>query len=566
MLTKLVINNIALIEKNSLEFENGLNILTGETGAGKSLVIDSLNFVLGARADKTLIKNGEDFAKVEAVFCLQKPSAEINNFFYSINLEPENTILITRYLSMSGKNEVRVNGELVTNTMLKKLTSLLVDIHGQHSHQSLLETKNHIYLLDEFDATTTNNLKQKLIDQITLLNDIKSKINNIGGIGVDRERNIDLLNYQINEIQNANLKNNEEQELVDRKTLMLNSEKIHSALSLTNSLLSDSDYNALALIKNAINNLNTVSGFDDELVKQLDKLQSQYYELLDVAENLSDKMSELNFSEQELNDIEERLDTIKNLKRKYGATFEDIFSFLFQAKEKLNVLQNADYELNKLLNEKTKVLKSIYDTCTLLTTARHNIAATIESQIETELKDLGMKNAKFKVEFTNNYSLQNIEQRFTINGADELEFMFSANLGEPVKPLSKIISGGEMSRFMLAIKCVINDNSNKTLIFDEIDNGIGGNVGHIVAVKLSKLSRANQIICVTHLAQIASFADTHFKIEKIENDNKTITKTTQLNQETKVVEIARLLGSDNSTKTGWVYATEMLDNAHKLKQ
>lgn len=565
MLVKLKIRNIALISESVIEFNNGLNILTGETGAGKSLIIDSLNFVLGARADKTLIKNGEDFASVEAVFMLEKITNEIAEFFTLINAEPETTIIINRYLSLAGKNEIKVNGEFVTNAMLKKLTVNLVDIHGQHAHQALLDVKNHLSILDSFDTKDIQVLKATLKQKLALLKEVNASIQAIGGDGADREHNIELLEFQLREIEDAHLKENEEEELHNKKTIMLNSEKIYNALSQSLQALSDSEFNTLTLLKIALNNLSNITKLDSLLEKQHEKLESLYYDLLDVSENLNDKSNELDFSEEQLNAIEERLDLIKSLKRKYGNSIEEIFHYFNNASVKLEKLVNADKELTQLNTEKGNILNEIHRLCTQLTQVRKNTAQLINRRIVSELKDLGMKNASFDVVFNNSYDINNIANIVTESGADNVEFMFSANLGEPIKPLSKIISGGEMSRFMLAIKCVINENNNKTFIFDEIDNGIGGVAGLIVAEKLSQISKNNQVLCVTHLAQIAAYADSHYKIIKVEENGKTKTVVELLVKEKVTREISRMLGSNNNSNIGLMHAEELLHNAQQFK-
>lgn len=565
MLVKLKIKNIALISESVIEFNSGLNILTGETGAGKSLIIDSLNFVLGARADKTLIKNGEDYASVEAVFMLDQLSDEILDFFNLINSEPETTIIISRYLNLSGKSEIKVNGEFVTNSMLKKLTVNLVDIHGQHAHQSLLEVKNHLSILDSFNTLEINTQKNILKAKLNNLKEINVNIQSIGGDGKDRERNIELLEFQLREIELTNLKEGEEEELLSKKTIMLNSEKIYNALSQGLNLLSVSEQNALTFIKSAINNLSNITRFDNELQLSHEKLENLYYELLDVNELLSEKSDQLDFSEDELNNIEERLDVIKALKRKYGSTIAEILTYYNETSKKLEQLINSDKELAKLNADKKNLLNDIYNTCNTLTEIRKNTANQISNQIILQLKDLGMKSASFTVVFNNTYTSDNIESLVTQQGADVVEFMFSANLGEPVKPLSKIISGGEMSRFMLAIKCVINENNNKTFIFDEIDNGIGGVAGLIVAEKLSQISKSNQVLCVTHLAQIAAYANNHYKIAKVEESGRTKTVITLLQNEDIVSEVSRMLGSSNNSNVGLLHAQELLKNASDYK-
>lgn len=565
MISSLKINNVALIEENLIKFNNGFNVLTGETGAGKSIIIDSLNFVLGGKADKTLIKSGKDSARVEVVFELNSLSNPILEFFNSINVEPETTIIISRFYSTNGKNEVRVNGEAVTLGMLKKLTINLIDIHGQHDHQSLLDAKNHIKIIDSL-SNNISSLKNLLSNKLTELKSINNQISDLGGEGEDKKNNILLLQHVINEIELANLKENEEDELIEKRKLFQNSEKLSKNLQEAYSNLSGEYGGVLGLIKNAVYSLNAVSGITDEIDELKNRLNSSLYEITDIAENISDFISKIDYDENEVNILEERLDLIKDLKRKYGNTVEDIFSYLSKSKEKLNNLINSDEALLKLNKEKSSLLKDIYELCVKLTNERKLVSNSIKEKLLKELSFLGIKNGKFEVVFNNDYSIDNIEKKVTLNGADNLEFMFSANAGIEARPLTKIISGGELSRFMLAFKCVIKDeNDIKTLIFDEIDAGIGGLIGVEVGKKICDISKNNQVICITHLAQIAAFGDTNFKIEKKVDNNYTTSSIKLLNEQEKIKEISRMLGLNEGAKTGEASAMELIDFANQYK-
>ncbi len=565
MLQRLKIKNIALIEECVLEFHDALNILTGETGAGKSLIIDSLNFVLGARADKTLIKTGQDFASVEAVFWVNEITPAIAEFFETIGEPAEQTIIIYRYLNVNGRTDIKVNGQTVTNSMLKKLTVHLVDMHGQHAHQALLEVKNHIMLFDSFGNNQVMPLKEQIVASMKSLKEIDAQIALIGGSGKEREHNIALLQFQLEEIENAHLSDGEEAELTNKKTTMLNSEKIFNGLKLTTNVLSEDSFNVLNQLKSSLNQLKSIMQYDTELQTIYQNLEASYYVLIDQSELLNDKMNSVYFDENELNQMEERLDEMKGLKRKYGPTIDDVLTYAQNAAKQLDDLLHAEEKLNQLTKQRILVLETTYKQCALLTETRKAIAKKVKTQMQLQLADLGMKHAEFDVVFLNEYNKDNLEQFLTQNGADQLEFMFSANLGEPLKPLSKIISGGEMSRFMLAMKCVLNESGNKTVVFDEIDNGIGGVTGLVVAQKLSQIGKHSQVICVTHLAQIASFADEHYFISKTESDGKTKTKVTVLNEESNVTEISRLLGSHDQSAAALNHAKEMLLFAKQTK-
>ena len=521
---------------------------------------------MGARADKTMIKSGQDFASVEAVFTLDVLTPEIKSFFESIAVEPENTIIIYRYLSLNGKSDVRVNGQTVTNAMLKRLTTQLVDLHGQHGHQALLDEKNHLQILDSFQLTDTKQAKENLQALLQQLKQVDADIAQIGGMGEERVRNIELLTYQIEEIEQANLQENEEEQLKLRKTFLLNAEKIYESLNNAQDSLNENEFSALTMLKISTNHLKNIVSYDEKLEKLHDKLNELYYELLDESEKVNEILQESSYSEEELNQLEQRLDLVSSLKRKYGSTIENVLQYLASTKTKLDTLLHAEEKLEELKEKRKTVLQKVYETCKQLTALRQDIASMIEKQIVEQLKDLGMLHSSFKVVFTNHYGLENLEQHLTQVGADQVEFMFSANLGEPVKPLSKIISGGEMSRFMLAIQCVMNENNNKTFVFDEIDNGIGVITGLVVAQKLAQIATHNQVVCVTHLAQIASFADIHLGVSKHITEDRTHSSVQALNKEEVVAEVARLLGAESQSDVGRLHAKELLDNAKQYKK
>lgn len=566
MLQSLKIKNIALINEATVEFNKGLNILTGETGAGKSIIIDALCFVLGERADKSLIKTGTDSARVEAVFEVDVSNNAIIDFFNMIDVEPESTIIITRVLSLTGKNECRVNGESVTLNMLKKLTTHLVDIHGQFDHQLLMDTKTHIKMLDTLAKVDIGPLFDNLNNDIAIYKKIASDIDAIGGIGEDRQRNIDMLSYHINEIEMAELKIGEDDELAKTKNRYLNSAKLNENLSSAVDNLYSGNYNAMMFMSTALSNLNSISNLDGDILELKDRLSNLKYDLEDVSELLKDYLNTIDYSEEELNAIEERLDLIKDMIRKYSKSNDiaGVLEYLSNAKEQLDRLLNADEVLSKLLIEKKKILESIYKDCKAITAIRNKYALELKSKILSELAELGMVKSNFEVSFANDYDISNIEHKFTSMGADNVEFLFSANAGEPVKSLNKIISGGELSRFMLAFKCVVSgSNSFKTFVFDEIDTGIGGNVGNILGKKLYKISKNNQVFCITHLAQIACFADSHYKVQKYEKDDKTYVDVNPLDIDSRYIELDRMIGGGSEYSR--LHAIELINESAKYK-
>lgn len=561
MLRSLKIKNIALIDECTIEFDNGFNVLTGETGAGKSIIIDSINFVLGSRSDKTLIKHGTDTAKVEAVFEIDD---SLKPTFDDLGIEWEDTIIVTRTFSLSGKNECRLNGEIITLGMLKKITSQIVDVFGQNDHSLLLDEVTHLELLDSFADDRLDKEKQMLGEYLTKLKNVNDRIKSIGGSGEGRERQKDLLSYQINEISDANLVRGEEDTLNDRKNILINAEKIGSVLSEVQNYL-DGDYGVLSNIKISSNMLSGLDKYAQIYSDLATRLSSVKYELEDITETVRDEFDSLEYDENELNQIEDRLDLISSLKRKYGKTIDEIFAYLENAQRQLDIINNAEDKLVEWENEKNLLLNDIYKCCEKMTEIRKRASLVFKEKIEAELVELGMKNSRFEVEFDNTYNLSNIENEVTPLGCDSIILMFSANLGVDVKPISKIISGGEMSRFMLGFKCALNEKTHKTYIFDEIDTGIGGDSGIIVAKKMSSIARTNQVLCVTHLAQIASFSDVGFKIEKYVENGNTYSKINPLSEDEKVLEVARMIGANQNKEYAILHAKQLISEAKGIK-
>lgn len=561
MLQKLKIKNIALIDECIINFSDGLNTLTGETGAGKSIIIDSLNFVLGARGDKTLIKSGTDYAKVDAIFYTEDDS--ILTILDSVGIDRDNNIIVSRVMNLNGKNECRINGEACPLSVIKKITSKLVDVFGQNDQQFILDTKQHLSFLDSYKEDLLIQYKNDLSIKIDELNLIKNSIKEIGGDGEERIRNIDILSYQINEIASANLRIGEEEELQDQKEVLKNSEKITEKFN-DFKLLANGQMNLVGNLKMMVNALNSLGVYIGECNDLSSRLTSAKFDIEDIVDNVESLSSKYEYSEHDLDSIEERLDYIKTLERKYGKTIADVMQYKEKAEDSLKKLENATEEL-EVLNEKERIcINEIYNLCCDLTAARKRIALEFKNNIREQLVNLGMKNAQIDVSFTD-YNINNIEAKLTYHGADEVEFLFSANLGEPLKPLVKIISGGEMSRLMLAFKTVINNFTDKTYVFDEIDTGIGGSVGTVVAKQMTQIATFNQVLCVTHLAQIGCFADKMLKIVKYEDNGRTYTSVKELSPNEKVEEVMRLIGTNEVNEFAYKHAEELIKEANNYK-
>ena len=529
----LKIQNIALIPQVEVEFSRALNVLTGETGAGKSIILGSFNFILGEKLSKDVIRAGANHARVDAVFSVSGIIAEqvLDISGIEVDVSVDNTVILSRTLKIDGKSECRINGNVVTIGVLKDVASKLINIHGQHEHEVLLKPKNHVNILDSFGGNKIYQIRNKYNEQYQKLLDLKKGLKTFGGTDAERDRLIDMYRYQINEIENASLREGEDDELHEFKQKMVNFEKINLGLSSVLELFKDMPYSSI------VSSLNSVSKLDSKIERILENARSLQYELNDVESNIERYIGSLEYDEEKFKNADARLDEIKVLKRKYGGTIPQIFTFLNETRGSLDFLTKSVEDIENIKkNIKTQEL-IVENVGIELTEIRKEVSGRLIEGLIGQLKDLGMPACKIEIDF-------NKTNGATGNGFDEIEFMFSANAGEKVKPLASIISGGEMSRFMLSLKTVVARLGDvETLVFDEIDTGIGGTMGMRVAEKLQTLSRNTQVICVTHLAQIAGMADSHFLIKKDVTDGKTITNITSLNKNGQIEELARMIGS-----------------------
>ncbi len=564
MLERLVIKNVALIDCAEINFIKGLNVLSGETGAGKSVIIEALNFVLGAKADKTLIRNGTDECLVRAEFNVSK-NPFVKMVFDELEIEYDDTLIIIRKFNIDGKSVIKVNGESVTASMLKRITTNLVDVHGQSEHFFLLKSSNQLKLLDKIGGDEVVKIKSELSAEYTNYKKIKSELVSLGGDESSRLTKLDILNYQIQEIEKAELKNDEEEQLIEIRNQLNNQEKIALSLNCIKSSIED-EGGVVDILSNAIRSLSSISNFSSDYAQLYDKLSSIYAEIADSSETASSLLDGLEYPEYNLDQIEDRLDLIKSLKKKYGNDTDEILAFLDRAKEEKDKLENFNIIAEKLLGQKHDQEQILYDKYKILSNLRRDIAKEFSNNVIKELYELGMKKADFSVSFNKFPSFEDCQFNGA-NGVDEIEFQFSANLGEPLKPLSAVISGGEMSRFMLSIKAqTAKYNDISTFIFDEIDAGISGFVAKVVAEKFAKISKDVQIIAITHLPQISSMADNNLLIEKHEEGEKTLTYVHQLDEKQKVDEIIRLTGGNSSSSASRLNAEEMIKEANQFKK
>ncbi len=536
MLLSLTIKNIALIDNLTVDLFGGFNVLTGETGAGKSLIVDSLALLLGEKADRGLISYGETFASVEAVFETDLP--EVLDKLEEFGLERENQIIISRKLSLDGKNECRVNGKSFTLSMLKALTSPLMDLHGQFEHQELLKETYQLFTLDELGGSEILKAKNEYKDAFLKLKQVTNELNSLGFDSKDRERLLDLYSYQIKEIEDANFQVGEEEQLKEFRSMVLNQEKIASSISRLETFF-EGGGGAMGLVelsKKCDLELSEVARFLPEQSELSSRMSSLKYEIIDLAESVSAIGKSLEFDEYSAKENEERLDTLSLLKKKYGATVEEINEYLKNAKTEYERLLNSAETMARLEAEKVQFRSILDEKALVLSHLRKKIAENFKQKLVLELEELAMKNAEFDIIFDTDF------RNATELGYDKIQFMFSANSGQPMRPLSKVASGGEMSRFMLAVKNLTADTDRiGTMVFDEIDSGISGETANLLAKKLAKIGERHQVICVTHLPQVASFGNVHFFISKT-NNGKVKTTIERLSGERRVQEIARLIG------------------------
>jgi len=553
MLEHLHIRNVALIKESEISFGDGLNILTGETGAGKSMIIDSLQFALGGRAGKDFLRHGEKQAAVEALFSVQSQALTEKLAENGIVPEEDGTLLITRTLSEAGKSVCRINGSTVTVGMLKEIAEDMIDIYGQHEHQSLLNPVKHIRLLDRFCGAGFGEAMEEYKNSRQRLKDLEKQLTILIGDESQREQRMDMLLFQKEEIEAAELQEGEEDALLEQKKRLSSMERLIRLTGESVTLLYDGDDRAPSAcdqLGDALAKLQEAAEYDAALSPLADALADGYAAVEDCARELKREAEKQEADPEELERIEERLQLFYKLKRKYGGSIEAVLEFYEKAVQELEFLSNSSEKAAELSAKKAEEEKRLSALAETLTARRRATAEQVEEQIETALHDMEMKHARFHIQ---------IEEKADrgADGKDKVEFLISANAGEPLKPLAKIASGGEMSRVMLALKTVLVDADEiGTFIFDEIDTGVSGRTARRVGEKMRFLGGKRQLLCITHLPQIAAMADNHFLIEKESDAGETVTRVTALDEEGAVREVARLM--NDVTETTLAAARELL--------
>ncbi len=557
MLTNVNVKNLALIKEADISFENGLNILTGETGAGKSIIIGSINIALGGKISREIVRADADYGLAELVFEVNENIADKLREF---DVFPDDNMVVISRRIVNGRGTIKVNGETKTATELRKITSLLIDVHGQHDHQSLLDETKHIDIIDKIghDSITEyiSNVSELYGEYVAL----KKELSKFDFDEEERIRECSFASFEIREIDDANLKEGEDELIEDEYKILSNSGKILTAMSIAHNMLEgDNDVSVCDMLGKAFRELSLVSGYDKNLSDYADRLSELESLSRDLSSEISDYVEDMSFSEKRLNEVEERLNLINKLKQKYGNTFEDIKAYRDEREEYLNKLENLNAEREATKLRLAKIEKKLDEASNILTDRRKEIATKLEKEIVEILKDLNFEYVEFKVEFKKNSS-------FSSKGNDIISFQITTNPGEALKPLSKVASGGELSRIMLGLKTIMaKQDEIDTLIFDEIDTGISGRTAQLVAEKMNIISRNHQVICITHLPQIAAMADVHYRIEKNVIDSESITSINKLNDDECIEELARILGGAKLSDTVYTHAREMKKMAMETK-
>ena len=562
MLKTLSIWNFALIEHVQIDFDKGLNILTGETGAGKSILLGALGMVIGRRTNIDAIRSGCEFMRVEAVFTLDNNLVKDFLTKYNILVEDDD-LIITRQININGKNSVQINNCHTTMAILRQLGELLVDIHGQHANQALLKPIKQLSLIDMYDGDAIQKQKEAYLKKYYRWLQIKQKLADSKINTQEMAQRLDMLKWQINEIENAKLTLGEDEKLESEIKVLANAEKISLLTQDAYKLLYEGENGKFAILSSLSQvrkDLESLAQYDENMAKVHQILDEAYFQIQDSADEIRSYGESIDYNPQKLDMMQSRLNDIDKLKRKYGNTIEEILNYLAKAKEELTYIENYDDNLAKLEQELSLLAKDVSQEALILHELRQKSAKALEMAIMKELASLSMADAKLVINLT-------LNDDFTENGADDVEILFSANLGEDLKSLAKIVSGGELSRIALALKTITAKKDDIDLmVFDEVDTGVGGKTAQMMAEKIARIALYRQVICITHLPQIAAMADAHFYISKETKNNKTFTTIDEINYDAKLAEIARMSSGIDLTQASLENAEEMLTNARKRKE
>lgn len=553
MLKKLIIKNFALIDNLAIDFHPGFNALTGETGAGKSIIIDAVDIVIGGQGLAEFIRSGENTALIEAFFEISN-NDKVKDILEKLELIPDETeyLILSREIVRTGKNLTRINGRSVTLSVYREVTKNLVDIYGQHHQQSLLDPQKHIELADVFGGEEVMQLRNKVAQVYYELSDIEIRLKQMDALEKDQARMADVYRFQFDEIENSRLSIGEDLALEAEKKILIHSEKLTLLSAEAYEILYAGQTNASDLINEAVRHLKDIAAIDAAAAEMYENLQSALYQVEDLSRDIKAYGSNIEHDPERLQEVDNRIQLLNQLKKKYGDTIQEIIEYQKQIASSMEAVENWEEKKAMLAESFEKKKVRYYDLADKLTAERGKIAVRLNEEITSQLKELNIPHVSFKVDIRPKESIGS-------QGVDNIEFMISPNVGEPLKPLSKIVSGGEVSRIMLAFKTILSAaDSVSTMIFDEVDAGVGGIALQAVAKKLSHIGNNKQVICVTHSPHIAAYADNHYKIEKSVENERTITKINLLTYEQRVQEIARMLSGDKITEVTTKHAEEIL--------
>ena len=555
MLLEISIKNFAIIEAISLNFEKGMTVLTGETGAGKSIIIDAMNMMLGARATTDVIRHGAPKAEIEGLFSVENSHA-LQMIFDEQGIELGDEIIIRREILQNGRSVSRVNGQMVNLSVLRSIGQYLVDIHGQHDQEELMRPQLHIQMLDGFGDADFLELKQAYQTNFDAYRKMRKQLLEIKKNQEEHKARIEMLEFQMAEIESASLQPGEDLKLNQERDKLLNHKNIADTLTNAYTMLDNEEFSSLANVRSAMNDMESLEDYDAEYREISSSLSESYYVLEDVTKRLEDIIEDLDFDGNRLMQIESRLDLIHSITRKYGGNVDDVLMYFAKITEEYNLLTGNHLSSDDMEVELKKLEVSLVDLATKLAAARHNLAQQLEIEIQQELKDLYMDKARFQVQFT--------KGKFTREGNESVEFYISTNPGEDFKPLVKVASGGELSRLMLAIKSAFSRKEGKTsIVFDEVDTGVSGRVAQAIAQKIHKIGQHGQVLAISHLPQVIAIADYQFFIEKISNDHSTVSTVRLLTVEERVEEVAKMLAGENVTEAALSQARELLQSKEK---
>ena len=555
MLLEISIKNFAIIESISLNFEKGMTVLTGETGAGKSIIIDAMNMMLGARATTEVIRHGAPKAEIEGLFSIESNRA-LEEIFDEQGLELSDEIIIRREILQNGRSISRVNGQMVNLSVLRTIGQQLVDIHGQHDQEELMRPHRHIQMLDEFGDTSFFELKEAYQMSFDNYRRMRKQVLDIKKNQQEHKARIEMLEFQMAEIEAANLKAGEDVTLNQERDRLLNHKHIADTLTNAYSMLDNEEFSSLANVRSAMNDMESLEEFDPEYREISGTLSESYYVLEDITKRLESIIDDLDFDGNRLMQVESRLDLIHTITRKYGGSVDDVLDYFAKITDEYNLLTGNNLSSEDMEIELKKLEKNLVDLAGQVAQARHKIAQDLEAEIKQELQDLYMEKAQFQVRFS--------QGKFSREGNESVEFYISTNPGEDFKPLVKVASGGELSRLMLAIKSAFSRKEGKTsIVFDEVDTGVSGRVAQAIAQKIHKIGQNGQVLAISHLPQVIAIADYQFFIEKISNEHSTVSTVRLLTVEERIEEVAKMLAGENVTEAALNQARELLQSKEK---